>query len=374
MFSIFTTYDNFRNDENIKENRRVEKLRKFKKRLTYHMNTPPPKTSFFYALKEAWYGFRPNSPKFLPDQYPNLLGKTAIITGISAGIGLEVASLLYAQDCHVIGLVRNLEKGECVRDKIIQANPNSKGRLTIIGKCDFCDLTTLKEVGDQVKKVVGNDTLNIIIHNAGLMSPYNHGTSTQGIEAMWSTNVMGPQLLQHFLDPLFLKEDDKLKRIVWVSSAAHFLSNSNYGIRWEDPGYVKCSIKQRDASSKLYGQSKAANIYQAKGWATVHKELVDKIGCISVSCYPGNLNTSLTRDWGGIQKMFLNLILSKPILGAYSELYGALSPDLTLKDQGAYIVPFGEVHDPREDVKAGLENEIYLKLWNLVEKDIEPFI
>lgn len=337
------------------------------------MTTPAPKYSKSYLLKEMYYGFRPNKPSFTPEQYPDLTNKSAIVTGMNIGIGFEVSKLLYGKNCNIIGVVRNGEKAKAAREKILAEFSESKGSITIIDGCDLSDFTTIKSAANKIKEAVGNNPLNLIIHNAGLMAPVNTGTSKQGLELMFATNVMGPQLLQHFIDPLFLKKDDDLKRIVWVSSYAHFLGFPEYGINWENPTFAGVDIKERPSANTLYGQSKAANIYQAKAWATKNDELVTDIGCVSVSCYPGNITTGLTRDHSPLAKYVLNHLLWDGYYGAYSELYAALSPDLTIKNQGAYIVPFGEVHDPREDVKAGLANGTDLKLWEWVENEIKPY-
>lgn len=335
---------------------------------------PAPNYSKFTSLKELYYGFRPDKPSFLPDDYPDLTNKTAIVTGCNTGIGKYVIELLYQKNCNVIGIVRTESKGEEAKKEILSNNPNSKGNITIIGGCDYLDLTKIAEVGATIKEVLGTNSLNIVIHNAGLMAPTSDGTSVQGYEAMFQTNVLGPQLLQHFIDPLFLKKDDiSLKRIVWVSSAAYLLAPKPYGIYWENPTFENVPGEKRPRCESLYGQSKTANIFQAKIWFEKHKEIAEEIGCVSVSCYPGNLRTDLQRGWGiGLQLM--KVLMWDGVYGAYSELYGALSPDVKPSDSGAYVVPFGKIHDPREDIKAALENGVAEKVWNFVEEKITKYL
>ncbi|SMN20406.1 similar to Naumovozyma castellii NCAS_0D03540 hypothetical protein [Maudiozyma saulgeensis] len=340
------------------------------------MNTliaPAPGYSKITLLREIYYGFRPNKPNFTPDDYPDLTGKTAIVTGCNTGIGKHSLELLYQKNCNVIGIVRSQSKGDEARDDIVNNNPESKGTITIVSGCDYMDLSKIPAVGLKIKEVLGTKALNIIIHNAGLMAPNNEGTSFQGYEAMFQTNVLGPQLLQHFIDPLFLKNDDtSLKRIVWVSSGAHLLAFNTYGINWEDPLFENSPTKERPNNNVLYGQSKAANIYQAKAWYEENKNICEEIGCVSVSCYPGNLKTDLQRGWG-FSMTLAKYLMWDGVYGAYSELYGALSPTLKPQDSGAYIVPFGEIHDPREDIKLGLTNGVAIKLWEFVESKISPY-
>lgn len=42
---------------------------------------PAPTFRTFRWYYELYYGFRPNKPTFTPDDYPDLTGKTALVTG-----------------------------------------------------------------------------------------------------------------------------------------------------------------------------------------------------------------------------------------------------------------------------------------------------
>lgn len=335
---------------------------------------PAPSYSKMRLLYEIYYGFRPSKPVFTPVDFPDLAGKNAIVTGCNTGIGLETAKILYSKNCNVIMVVRTESKGIAARDSILKEFPESKGKISVIGGCDYSDLTLIKGAAQDIKEVINNEPISIIIHNAGLMASYNNLTSEQGYELMFQTNVLGPQLLQHFLDPLFLKKDSDLKRIVWVSSGAHLLGPKEYGIFWENPTFKDVPIETRPSAVVLYGQSKCGNIFQASAWATKNKKIVDEINCVSTSCYPGNLKTDLQRDWHWIRKALFSNFFWDGKYGAYSELYGALYPHLDSRDQGAYICPFGEIHDPREDLKAGLKNGTDLAFWDYVSETIQPFV
>ena len=332
-----------------------------------------PPTSHWYFLKEIYYGFRPNAPRFTPEDYPDLSGKYAIVTGCNTGIGKHVVELLYRQNCDVIGVVRTGSRGEEARADIIARNPKSHGSITIVGGCDFLDLEKVRSAGQAIAALLstpGASPLSIVIHNAGLtwiMAPNNPDTSAQGFEAMFQTNVTGPQLLQHYLDPFLLRPDSTLKRLVWVSSAAHFFTPKPWGIYWENPGFHGVPASERPHGTNLYGQSKTYNIYQAQVWYDKNRAAADKCGCVSVSCYPGNLSTDMSRAWWSPVVSAAKLFVWEGVYGAYSELYGALSPELRPQDSGAYIVPFGEVHNPREDVKAALTNGVATQIWDYCE-------
>lgn len=339
------------------------------------MTEPAPSFSRRKVIYDVYYSLRPNKPTFLPDNYPDLTGKTALVTGSNRGIGLHVCKLLYSKNCNVISVVRDKLKGEVARNEILNEYPDSKGTVEIVSGCDYLDLTLIKEVGTKIKEILKNRPLNIIIHNAGLVLAHNDKTasSKQEIEAMFQANVMGPQLLQSFLDPLFLKKDSDLKRIVWVSSLAHVMVPSEYGIHWDDLGFIKTEKHLRPSVMTLYGQSKAGNILQAHAWASKNQDIVDDINCVSVSCYPGNFNTNPTGYYSYLTSKIISMICYSTVHGAYSELYAALSPDLKRDHQGSYVVPFGEIQQPREDLQAAMKNGTDLKFWNLVDEMLSDY-
>jgi len=72
------------------------------------------------------------------------------------------------------------------------------------------------------------------------------------------------------------------------------------------------------------------------------------------------------------------LLLYPPVFGAYTELYAALSPDLSVaKNQGAYIWPWGLVGRIRADLQAECKAEGKGKsemLWEWCERETGKFL
>lgn len=46
-------------------------------------------------------------------------------------------------------------------------------------------------------------------------------------------------------------------------------------------------------------------------------------------------------------------MLHEPRYGAYSELFAGLSPDITLEHNGQYLIPWGRLGQPRDDIAKG---------------------
>nr|WP_320013143.1 SDR family NAD(P)-dependent oxidoreductase [uncultured Desulfobulbus sp.] len=94
-----------------------------------------------------------------------LLGKTAIVTGASYGIGYAVANLFAEEGAKVVLTARGQEKLDQVVQEITDKEYKAIGVVADIGSLDDCKKVfeaTIKEFGD----------LDILINNAGLGEQY----------------------------------------------------------------------------------------------------------------------------------------------------------------------------------------------------------
>lgn len=109
----------------------------------------------------------------------NLSGKTAIVTGGYAGIGLETVKALTEAGAHVIVPARDLEK----------AGKNLSGLNNIeIEKLDLMDPQSIRNFADTFSR--SGRTLDLLINNAGIMwVPLRR--DSRGIESQLATNYLG---------------------------------------------------------------------------------------------------------------------------------------------------------------------------------------
>jgi len=117
---------------------------------------------------------------------PALVGKLALVTGASRGIGLAVADELRAAGAHVVRLARSLEDA-------------SGDRLTDLQ----CDVTVPADVDRAVGRVVEDlGVPEIVVNNAGIffIKPLEE-TSPADFVATLATNLTGPFLLARALVP-----------------------------------------------------------------------------------------------------------------------------------------------------------------------------
>ncbi|KAI5966450.1 uncharacterized protein KGF55_000759 [Candida pseudojiufengensis] len=328
----------------------------------------PKKTFADYG--QMLHGFWPNKPTFTEKDYPEFEGKVIIVTGGNTGVGYEtVKSLAGSTKAKIYIFSRNEEKTlKAIKDIELEVAKEYKLKPNPIGfiQTDLSDLTTIKPA---VEKFLNKESrLDLIIHNAGVMTPPTGSKSKQGYELQLGTNVLGPFLLQRLLDPIFIKtaktNPPGVSRIVWVASTAHQVAPKG-GIFWEDKNFENIPISST-IRMQIYGQSKAADILLAKAWTRHHPNVKDDV--ISTSVCPGYLKTELSRHSSWFESFILNRVTWPRRFGAYTELYAAFSPDV--KD-GDYSISFGVPAHTREDLNSVESGD---KLWNWCEKETDPYV
>ena len=98
-------------------------------------------------------------------------GKTAIVTGASAGIGDAVVRDLVKYGINVVALARRLERLEKLKEQLKDA----KGKVIPI-KCDVSDKASIDTAFEQIEKEVGS--VQILVNNAGVCIMHGLFTDT----------------------------------------------------------------------------------------------------------------------------------------------------------------------------------------------------
>ena len=94
-------------------------------------------------------------------KYFDLRGKTAIVTGCSTGLGVQMAKALANQGANIVALARRQDKIEAVAKEI-------KEQFEVETLAVKCDITDTEAVKAAVKKVLDHfGKIDILINNAG---------------------------------------------------------------------------------------------------------------------------------------------------------------------------------------------------------------
>jgi len=201
----------------------------------------------------------------------DLTGKTVIITGGYAGIGLETTKALASAGAKLIVPARDIEK----------AGKNLAGIENIeLEKMDLMDPASIDNFSQ--KFLTSGRKLDLLINNAGIMwVPLRR--DSRGIESQLATNYLGQFHLTARLWPALKRSGNA--RVISVSSYGHQMSEFNF----EDPNF-----QQREYQTLLgYGQSKTAcNLF-----AAALDERGKKFNIRAYSLHPGSVyGTDLGRE------------------------------------------------------------------------------
>src|SRR6266403_768177 len=145
---------------------------------------------------------------------PSQLGKTAVVTGGTGGLGYETARALAEAGSEVILTGRDDRKGVQAIESISREVTGARVRY------DKLDLASLASVADFAERMRSTRrSLDLLINNAGVMALPRRQTTADGFEMQFGTNHLGHFALTARLMPLLRQASGS--RVVSVSSLAH---------------------------------------------------------------------------------------------------------------------------------------------------------
>jgi NAD(P)-dependent dehydrogenase (short-subunit alcohol dehydrogenase family) len=219
----------------------------------------------------------------------NLRGKRILVTGTSAGIGVETARALAAHGANVVGAVRNLNKAKGATEQVRKDAAANGGSFELI-ELDLSDLKNVRASADAL--VAKGQPFDVVIANAGIMAtPF--GKTKDGFETQFGTNHLGHFVFVNRIIKLFKNGG----RLINLSSSGHRFSN----VVLDDPNFEHTKYDPWVA----YGRSKTANILFSVGFDKRHR---DK-GIRAAAVHPGGIQTELGRhlDPGALHAMLENM-------------------------------------------------------------------
>jgi len=205
----------------------------------------------------------------------NLQGKRILVTGVSAGLGIETARSLAAHGAQIVGAARDLKKAEAATAQVRKDAAANGGSFELIA-LDLGNLASVRASADGL--LAAGKPLDVIIANAGVMAtPFGH--TTDGFETQFGTNHLGHFVFVNRIAPLLRAGG----RLINLSSAGHRYSN----VDLEDPGFERTPYEPFVA----YGRSKTANILFAVAFDKRYRER----GIRAAAVHPGGIQTELGR-------------------------------------------------------------------------------
>jgi len=205
---------------------------------------------------------------------PDLTGKLAVVTGASDGIGLGLAGRLARAGAEVIMPVRNAAKGAAAAERIAASVAGARVAPRQL------DLSSLDSVAAFAAQLVGDGRpIDILINNAGVMTPPTRQVTRDGFELQFGTNFLGHFALTAQLLPLLRAGRARVTTQTSIAAASG-------GINWDDLQWEK-----KYQAGPAYAQSKIADLLFAL--ELDRRSKAGAWGVVSNAAHPGITVTNL---------------------------------------------------------------------------------
>ena len=204
----------------------------------------------------------------------DLSGKRVLVTGVSAGLGVETARALASHGAQVVGAARDLDKAQRATEPV-RAQAANGGGLELV-ELDLASLASVRACADALLEK--GERFDLVIANAGVMATPK-GTTADGFETQFGTNHLGHFLFVNRISPLIRRGG----RLVNLASSGHRRSD----VDLDDPGFEHTPYDEFVA----YGRSKTANVLFAVEFDRRHRDA----GIRAAAVHPGGIQTELAR-------------------------------------------------------------------------------
>ncbi|KAI8630200.1 hypothetical protein F5Y19DRAFT_429318 [Xylariaceae sp. FL1651] len=268
-------------------------------------------------------------------------------------------------------MARSEDKTRKAMDDIKIDIPKSRGELIYL-KLDLSDLASVKATAQNF--LAKEPKLHVLFNNAGVGYPEKGSRTAQGYELQLGVNVLGTFALTKHLTPLLVStvktSPPGTVRVVWASSSAAEAQNAK--------GFVE-GLPDWDKKGQYpqYCLTKLGNYFHATEFAVRHKA----DGVISIPLNPGNIDSDFWRTMGSLVACMLRkTLLHPPRYGAFTNLFAAFSPEVTLERSGQFVAPWGQFRSVSKEMVDGSKSRSHggngtaQKFWDWSEAQIKAYV
>jgi NAD(P)-dependent dehydrogenase (short-subunit alcohol dehydrogenase family) len=233
---------------------------------------------------------------------PDLLGKTALVTGANTGLGFEIARIFAQHGARVILACRNEEKALTAASVLRDLAPNGEIEVQLL---DLASLASIEACSNRV--LASESRLDILVNNAGLMA-IDESRTVDGFEMQFGVNHLGAFALTARLMPLLLATAGS--RVIAMSSMGHYGGRMHFDdLMFERHTYHRWPP---------YFQSKLANLLFT---AELQHRLGPNAPTKALAAHPGGSRTELGAEGSGVSNFLMRYLAP---LGTQPAAQGAL--------------------------------------------------
>jgi NAD(P)-dependent dehydrogenase (short-subunit alcohol dehydrogenase family) len=271
--------------------------------------------------------FRTKIPLPTRQQYPDVQGKCAVITGSNTGLGLEASKQLLSLGLsHLVMGVRSLEKGRQAAKSLQAINTSAKIDVWAVDMESYDSIKTFaRRCQDELPLI------DAVILNAGLSPTEFSVAHTTGHEKTIQVNFLSTALLTLLLIPVLKskRSEGRPPRLTIVNSMmAHMSKFPNKDQRplipsFEDTAVTPWNAQERYSVSKLLSQLFTVELAEKVNANDVIINLVE----------PGlTKGTDLARDTRGLLRVAASCFVG--FAGRPVEMGAATYVDAAFKQEG----------------------------------------
>lgn len=277
--------------------------------------------------------------------------KIALVTGATAGIGLETARGIAKTGATVVIVGRDLAKSEKVVAELKAETGNQNIELLV---ADLFSLAAIRRLAKDFQSKYSR--LDILVNNAGAIFDRRE-TTVDGFEKTFALNHLSYFLLTNLL--LETIKQSESARIVSVSSIAHTFASK---IDFDDLQFEQKKFSAMGA----YGQSKLMNILFTYELSRRLTGTTVTANCL----HPGGVASNFADNTGGILKLaawiFKNTFAISSAKGAETSVFLATSPTVE-NVTGKYF----ESKKEKQSSRISYDAETQKRLWQVSEQIVE---
>jgi NAD(P)-dependent dehydrogenase (short-subunit alcohol dehydrogenase family) len=206
-----------------------------------------------------------------------MVGKVALVTGASSGLGLATARALAASGAELILWCRDAVRAEAARAAIVRETGNPHVHVVLADLASQVDVR--RGAADVLERF---PRLDVLVNNAGVVLAERRETP-DGIEAMLATNHLAPFLLTHLLRERLVRSAQRAApaRVITVSSSTLWLGK----IRFDD-----LQSTRHYNGYALYATTKLMNVLFTRELA---RQLAGS-GVVASAMHPGTVRTNIS--------------------------------------------------------------------------------
>jgi NAD(P)-dependent dehydrogenase (short-subunit alcohol dehydrogenase family) len=288
---------------------------------------------------------------------PSQRGRTIVVTG-TGGLGYEDALALARAGADVIVAGRNPARGA---EAVARIKVDVPGATIAFEALDLASLASVEAFGRRLAAT--QERVDVLVNNAGVMTPPRRQTTADGLELQFGTNYLGHFALTAHLLPLLTK--GRNPRVVTLSSVAARQGAIDFDDLQSERAYKPMAA---------YAQSKLACLIFAL--ELQHRSDLAGWDIASIAAHPGVSRTDLLHNAPGrfspqgLIRSLLPFLFQPAAQGALPTLFAATAPTA---HPGGYYGPHrlsetrGHPTEARTP-KAALDAPVADRLWRVSEE------